>query len=143
MASPASGTAVVGQAGGPTVVINQSLVGVIQETQKCSHIKRLLGARHGVRGIINEQFYDLMRQQADISREQNEQRIGTTARVLVTNASNGMYTGRSEYEAPDADGLIHFTSAQPVAVGTFADVRIDRADTYDLFGTCIGREKTL
>jgi len=52
----------VGQAGGPTVVINQSLVGVIQETQKCSHIKRLLGARHGVRGIINEQFYDLMRQ---------------------------------------------------------------------------------
>ncbi len=85
----------------------------------------------------------LMRQQADISREQNEQRVGTTARVLVTNASNGMYTGRSEYEAPDADGLIHFTSAQPVAVGTFADVRIDRADTYDLFGTCIGREKTL
>lgn len=62
MASPATGTAVVGQAGGPTVVINQSLVGVIQEAQKYAHIKRLLGARHGVRGIINEQFYDLKRQ---------------------------------------------------------------------------------
>lgn len=57
-----SGNAVVGQAGGPTVVINQSLVGVIEEAQKFPHIHRLLGARHGVRGIINEQFYDLKRQ---------------------------------------------------------------------------------
>ncbi len=56
------GNAVVGQAGGPTAVINQSLIGVIQETQKHSHIQRLLGARHGVRGVINEEFYDLMRQ---------------------------------------------------------------------------------
>ncbi len=62
MGHPASGTAVVGQAGGPTVVINQSLVGVIQEAHKYAHIKRLLGARYGVRGIINEQFYDLKRQ---------------------------------------------------------------------------------
>ncbi len=66
MASPATGTAVVGQAGGPTVVINQSLVGVIQEAQKYAHIKRLLGARHGVRGIINEQFYDLKRQPSNM-----------------------------------------------------------------------------
>lgn len=59
MGAPASGNAVVGQAGGPTVVINQSLVGVIEEVQKFPHIKKLLGARHGVRGIINEQFIDL------------------------------------------------------------------------------------
>ncbi|MBP7936546.1 MAG: 6-phosphofructokinase [Phycisphaerae bacterium] len=57
-----TGNAVVGQAGGPTAVINQSLVGVIQEVQKYHHIPRLLGARHGVRGIVNEQFYDLNRQ---------------------------------------------------------------------------------
>jgi 6-phosphofructokinase 1 len=57
-----SGNAVVGQAGGPTAVINQSLVGIIQEAQKYSHIRNLLGARHGVRGIINEQFFDLKRQ---------------------------------------------------------------------------------
>jgi len=57
-----SGNAVVGQAGGPTAVINQSLVGIIQEAQIHHHIGRLLGARHGVRGIINEQFFDLKRQ---------------------------------------------------------------------------------
>ncbi|GMV98678.1 MAG: 6-phosphofructokinase [Phycisphaerae bacterium] len=57
-----SGNAVVGQAGGPTAVINQSLVGVIEEAQKFPHIQRLLGARHGVKGIVNEEFYDLKRQ---------------------------------------------------------------------------------
>jgi len=56
------GNAVVGQAGGPTAVINQSLVGIVQEVEKYRHIRQLLGARHGVRGIINEQFYDLKRQ---------------------------------------------------------------------------------
>jgi len=56
------GNAVVGQAGGPTAVINQSLIGIVQEVQKHDHINRLLGARHGVRGIINEQFFDLRRQ---------------------------------------------------------------------------------
>jgi 6-phosphofructokinase 1 len=56
------GNAVVGQAGGPTAVINQSLVGIIQETRIHHHIRMLLGARHGVRGIINEDFIDLKRQ---------------------------------------------------------------------------------
>lgn len=62
MAGVGTGNAVVGQAGGPTVVINQSLVGVIQEVQKYSHIRNLYGARHGVRGIVNEKFCDLLRQ---------------------------------------------------------------------------------
>mgnify|MGYP000543854448 CR=1 FL=1 len=62
MAEAWTGNAVVGQSGGPTVVINQSLVGVIEEIQKYRHIKNLLGAHHGVHGIIHEQFYDLNRQ---------------------------------------------------------------------------------
>ncbi len=53
------GNAVVAQSGGPTAVINQSLVGVITEARNSSHIKELLGARHGVRGIINDQYIEL------------------------------------------------------------------------------------
>jgi len=58
MATP-KGNAVVGQSGGPTSVINQSLVGVITEARKHGHIDRLLGARHGVRGIVNDDFIEL------------------------------------------------------------------------------------
>ncbi|MCS7033326.1 MAG: 6-phosphofructokinase [Phycisphaerae bacterium] len=58
--------AVVGQSGGPTAVINQSLVGVIEEVVKSSHIEQLFGARHGVRGIVNEQFISLRSQPRDL-----------------------------------------------------------------------------
>jgi 6-phosphofructokinase len=60
------GNAVIGQSGGPTMVINQSLVGVIEEAKKHAHIDRLLGARHGVRGIINNDFLDIKDTPADL-----------------------------------------------------------------------------
>jgi 6-phosphofructokinase 1 len=57
--STAKGNAVIGQSGGPTSVINQSLVGVVKEARKHGHINRLLGARHGVRGIVDNDFIEL------------------------------------------------------------------------------------
>jgi 6-phosphofructokinase 1 len=56
---PVKGNAVVGQSGGPTSVINQSLVGVIEQARKAAHIDKLLGCRHGVRGIINDDYIPL------------------------------------------------------------------------------------
>ena len=54
-----SGNACIGQSGGPTCVINQSLVGVIEAIQHAPVIDKLLGAKHGVRGIVEERFIDL------------------------------------------------------------------------------------
>ncbi|MDA8377971.1 MAG: 6-phosphofructokinase [Planctomycetia bacterium] len=51
--------AVIGQSGGPTAVINQSLVGVIEELHHHTEIDRILGAKYGVRGIINNDFIEL------------------------------------------------------------------------------------
>ncbi|GAG36349.1 unnamed protein product, partial [marine sediment metagenome] len=53
------GNAIIGQSGGPTAVINQSLVGVIETIGCARQIKHLLGARYGVRGVIEEQFVEL------------------------------------------------------------------------------------
>ena len=49
----------VAQGGGPTAVINQSLVGVVMEARRHKGIDLVYGARHGVRGIVNEDFVDL------------------------------------------------------------------------------------
>jgi 6-phosphofructokinase 1 len=49
----------VAQGGGPTAVINQSLVGVVLEARRYANVERIYGARHGVRGVINEDFLDL------------------------------------------------------------------------------------
>lgn len=55
----ASGRILVAQGGGPTAVINQSLVGVVLEARRHRSVSLVYGARHGVRGIINEDFVDL------------------------------------------------------------------------------------
>jgi len=47
------------QGGGPTAVINQSLVGVALEARRFSQIGHIYGALHGVRGIVDENFVDL------------------------------------------------------------------------------------
>lgn len=57
--SKLKGKALVAQGGGPTAVINQSLVGVILEARKFAEIDRVYGARFGVRGIKEENFVDL------------------------------------------------------------------------------------
>lgn len=49
----------VAQGGGPTAVINQSLVGAVLESRKFREVERVYGAFHGVRGIISEDFVDL------------------------------------------------------------------------------------
>ena len=54
-----SGKILVAQGGGPTAVINQSLAGVVLEARRHEGVTRVYGARHGVRGIVDEQFVDL------------------------------------------------------------------------------------
>jgi 6-phosphofructokinase 1 len=54
-----SGKILVAQGGGPTAVINQSLVGIALEARRFHNVERVYGARHGVRGIVNEEFVDL------------------------------------------------------------------------------------
>lgn len=53
------GNVLIAQGGGPTAVINQSLVGAVLESRKFPEVDRVYGALHGVRGIIEEDFVDL------------------------------------------------------------------------------------
>ena len=58
------GKVVVAQGGGPTAVINQSVVGVVLEARKFPQVTRIYGAIGGVNGIINENFIDLTQETA-------------------------------------------------------------------------------
>jgi len=53
------GKVLIAQGGGPTAVINQSLVGAVLESRKFEAIDGIYGALHGVSGIVNEDFIDL------------------------------------------------------------------------------------
>ena len=53
------GAAIIGQSGGPTSVINASAAGVFIEALKQENITRVYGACHGIKGILNEEFFDI------------------------------------------------------------------------------------
>lgn len=59
------GNGVVAQSGGPTAVINNSLCGVIQGWLNNNFEGTLLGAVHGIRGVLEEDFIDLSRQKRE------------------------------------------------------------------------------
>ncbi len=56
------GNMLIAQSGGPTAVINQSLVGAVLEAKKHGQIKNIYGALHGIQGILDENLVDLKKE---------------------------------------------------------------------------------
>jgi 6-phosphofructokinase 1 len=56
------GNALLGQSGGPTSVINASAAGVFLEALEQEAITGVYGAIHGIKGILNEEFYDISKE---------------------------------------------------------------------------------
>ena len=54
-----TGACIIGQSGGPTAVINGSAQGVIQTALKADCITRVLGAAHGIKGVLEDKLYDM------------------------------------------------------------------------------------
>jgi len=74
---------------------------------------------------------DLLEQQAGISAELNRRHVGRTMRVLIDEAEAERALARTEYQAPDIDGLT-IVNAPSLKVGEFMDVRITASHEYDL-----------
>ena len=53
------GSAIFGQSGGPTAVINASAQGVIQTALAAGQITKVYGAAHGIKGVLGDQLYDM------------------------------------------------------------------------------------
>ncbi len=84
MASAPKANAVVGQSGGPTGVINASLVGVIEEAKKHPEIENLYGAIHAVAGMVKDEFIDLKKLSAE------------TLEVVAASPSSAIGTSRDK-----------------------------------------------
>ncbi len=86
---------------------------------------------------IKKSRYDrLMKLQCTISAESNAARLGRIYRVLVEGiADDGIfYYGRSYAEAPGIDGLIYFTSREPLELNRLVEVKVLDSGEYDLTG---------
>jgi len=57
-----TGNMVIAQSGGPSMVINQSLVGAVLAARSSREVGRIYGAEHGIAGVLGEQFVDLRKE---------------------------------------------------------------------------------
>jgi 6-phosphofructokinase 1 len=73
-----SGNLLVAQSGGPSMVINQSLIGVVSAAWSHPKVGCILGARHGIDGILKEDLIDFRRE----SRAHLEVVAGTPSSAL-------------------------------------------------------------
>ncbi len=81
---------------------------------------------------------ELMAIQQQISGELMAQKEGTIQRVIIDREEDGYYIGRTQYDSPEVDCEVLISrqpSAASIQIGDFADVRIDKAEEFDLYGT--------
>ena len=85
--------------------------------------------------VQRERFNRLMALQQQISGECNERLLGTEMEVLIEERDQaGGYLARSQFDAPEVDGLVYVRTRKKFIPGDFAKVRICDTLEYDLVG---------
>ena len=79
---------------------------------------------------------EVMSLQAGISAELNAAKVGKTFKVLFDRNDAGVFIGRTQYDSPDVDCEVRIEAGQDtyVRLGDFADVTIESATEFDLYG---------
>lgn len=54
-----TGACIIGQSGGPTSVINASVLGAMEAALDSKNITRVLGAEHGIKGVLGDRLFDI------------------------------------------------------------------------------------
>jgi ribosomal protein S12 methylthiotransferase len=80
----------------------------------------------------------IMELQAGISYELNQEKVGKTFKVLFDRAEGDYFIGRTEFDSPEVDNEVLVKKENTyLRIGDFAQVKIEKADHYDLYGTVV------
>ena len=85
------------------------------------------------REVKDERLNELQEIQNGISLERNESFMGTTMKVLVDESGNEISVGRTEYDSPEIDNIVHIQG--PAEKGQFCNVLIRSVNEYELIGS--------
>ena len=87
--------------------------------------------------IKQERADELMDLQQGISHELNQRKVGQTYKVLFDRKEGGYFIGRTEADSPEVDNEVLVPATEFVRLGDFANVRINRAEEFDLYGEVV------
>jgi len=84
------------------------------------------------RELKNERKDQILDLQASISSEKNQVMVGNTYKVLVDKSAETVSVGRTEYDSPEIDNIVHIKAR--VDIGEFVNVKIDSSNEFELIG---------
>ena len=84
--------------------------------------------------LKEERFNMIMSSQAGIAADVNSKLLGKSILVLVEDKLDGAYIGRTQYDAPEVDGVVYINSKKALKKGEFVKVKITDTLEYDLVG---------
>ncbi|MFN5317893.1 MAG: 30S ribosomal protein S12 methylthiotransferase RimO [Bacteroidia bacterium] len=89
--------------------------------------------------VKQQRAAEIMEMQESISAALNAEKVGKVFKTLIDRKEGGYFIGRTEFDSPEVDNevLIEANEAQYLSPGSFVQVRIERAEAFDLFGTPI------
>ncbi len=82
--------------------------------------------------LKDQRFDIIMKTQNNIARELNSKLIGKEIRVLVEEKAGEYYLSRSEFDAPEVDGIVYIDKSDKIDLGGFVNVKIKDVLEYDL-----------
>jgi ribosomal protein S12 methylthiotransferase len=86
-------------------------------------------------GDLKQKRFDLiMSAQRQIAAKVSAKFLGKTISVLVEEEQNGAYIGRSQFDAPEVDGVVYINTRKPLKIGKFVRIKITDTYEYDLVG---------
>ena len=88
--------------------------------------------------VKHQRAEEVMELQSSISYELNQKRVGKTYKVLFDRKEGDYFIGRTEYDSPDVDNEVIVNAKDfYVRIGDFANIKITKADHYDLYGEVV------
>ena len=88
--------------------------------------------------VKHQRAEDVMDLQSSISYDMNQERIGKTYKVLFDRKEGDFFIGRTEFDSPDVDNEVIINAKDfYVRIGDFANIKITKADHYDLYGEVV------
>lgn len=77
----------------------------------------------------------IMEVQQQISWEKNQEKVGKIYKVIIDSKEGGNFIGRTEFDSPEVDNEVLIDASQHyLRIGDFANIKITRAEEFDLFG---------
>ncbi|MEN3930868.1 30S ribosomal protein S12 methylthiotransferase RimO [Microvirga sp. W0021] len=87
--------------------------------------------------VKEERWHQFMQTQQEVSADLLARKVGKTLPIIIDEMGSTIAKGRSQYDAPEIDGVVYVRTPKALSAGDIVNVEIEKSDEYDLHGRLV------